>query len=654
MKFKGFSLIVGALIILFLTGFPSNAQVVVERSKEKVIISGVQYYVHVVKKGETAYSISKAYGLTVADLVKGNPQAASGINEGQSLRIPAALVTETLTPEQVSHQQARDDNKYIYHTLKQGETVYFLSKSYKVPVEDIVACNPGLDITKMSVGMEIAVQRKEPSPSRKTTDSNDKKHFFHKVLDGETLSSIADKYGISARDLKKENKDIKFPLAGDLIRVPGTKPLDNKTPESAKSEAAPLVEKEPQPVVVKPSGFTEFNSLSGTINVAVLLPFYLRENSTRESVDSSKTNKGKTTYKYTNRDEDWVYPRSLDFVEMYEGILLAADTLTSRGLNVNIYPFDIGRDSFELESLIRSGRLEKMDLIIGPVYSHNLSIVASYARNLGIPVVSPVPLQNNNVLAGNPGLFLANSTLEVSQKALARKVGEDHGRNIIFVNSDSTNTDEDVIRFHRILLKELSGKIQHNEVKFKEILFSGLSMFDTDSDSKLSGALSENSENIVIIASEDPPVISKVIVDLDGLSRKYDLKVFGYSTLMENVNIDPKYFFDLGLMVYSPSSIDYTKPNVIAFNSSFRKKFLTEPVEKSFAWQGYDIAYYFMSGLARRGKDFIEHPELHKPELLQTDFDFVRNKSGDGFENQKLYLIRYSKDYEVITVAGNK
>ena len=156
MKFKGFSLIVGALIILFLTGFPSNAQVVVERSKEKVIISGVQYYVHVVKKGETAYSISKAYGLTVADLVKGNPQAASGINEGQSLRIPAALVTETLTPEQVSHQQARDDNKYIYHTLKQGETVYFLSKSYKVPVEDIVACNPGLDITKMSVGMEIA------------------------------------------------------------------------------------------------------------------------------------------------------------------------------------------------------------------------------------------------------------------------------------------------------------------------------------------------------------------------------------------------------------------------------------------------------------------------------------------------------------------
>ncbi len=654
MKFKGFSLIVGALIILFLTGFPSNAQVVVERSKEKVIISGVQYYVHVVKKGETAYSISKAYGLTVADLVKGNPQAASGINEGQSLRIPAALVTETLTPEQVSHQQARDDNKYIYHTLKQGETVYFLSKSYKVPVEDIVACNPGLDITKMSVGMEIAVQRKEPSPSRKTTDSSDKKHFFHKVLDGETLSSIADKYGISARDLKKENKDIKFPLAGDLIRVPGTKPLDNKTPESAKSEAAPLVEKEPQPVVVKPSGFTEFNSLSGTINVAVLLPFYLRENSTRESVDSSKTNKGKTIYKYTNRDEDWVYPRSLDFVEMYEGILLAADTLTSRGLNVNIYPFDIGRDSFELESLIRSGRLEKMDLIIGPVYSHNLSIVASYARNLGIPVVSPVPLQNNNVLAGNPGLFLANSTLEVSQKALARKVGEDHGRNIIFVNSDSTNTDEDVIRFHRILLKELSGKIQHNEVKFKEILFSGLSMFDTDSDSKLSGALSENSENIVIIASEDPPVISKVIVDLDGLSRKYDLKVFGYSTLMENVNIDPKYFFDLGLMVYSPSSIDYTKPNVIAFNSSFRKKFLTEPVEKSFAWQGYDIAYYFMSGLARRGKDFIEHPELHKPELLQTDFDFVRNRSGDGFENQKLYLIRYSKDYEVITVAGNK
>ncbi len=49
------------------------SQVVVERSKDKVVISGVPYYLHQVKKGETAYSISKAYGITAEDLTKENP-----------------------------------------------------------------------------------------------------------------------------------------------------------------------------------------------------------------------------------------------------------------------------------------------------------------------------------------------------------------------------------------------------------------------------------------------------------------------------------------------------------------------------------------------------------------------------------------------------
>ena len=112
----------------------------------------------------------------------------------------------------------------------------------------------------------------------------------------------------------------------------------------------------------------------------------------------------------TRRNEDWIYPRSIDFVEMYEGILLAADTLRSMGMNINIHTYDIQGDTVELSRLIRTGKLAGMDLIIGPVYSHNLSIVAAYARDLGIPVVSPVPLFDNSVLTGNPELFLSSSS----------------------------------------------------------------------------------------------------------------------------------------------------------------------------------------------------------------------------------------------------
>lgn len=54
-----------------------------------------------------------------------------------------------------------------------------------------------------------------------------------------------------------------------------------------------------------------------------------------------------------------------------------------------------------------------------------------------------------------------------------------------------------------------------------------------------------------------------------------------------------------------------------------------------------------MSGLSLHGKEFIKDPSVHRPALLHNDFDFVRKNEGDGFENQKLYLIHFTKDFEI-------
>jgi LysM repeat protein len=647
MKLAGFARAVLAVGFLMIHIFSADAQVVVERSKEKVIISGVQYYIHPVKKGETAYSISKAYGISVAELTKDNPQASAGIIEGQSLRIQVKELPVPAPSEVAVVPRSHDDSKYLYHVLKPGETVYFLSKTYNVTENEIVKSNPGIDITKMSVGSEIAVPKKSENNENRKGDVQEKKYFLHKVAEGETLSSIAGKYGISAREIKRANRDVRIALVGDYIRIPGVSKEEPPVSEVVKPDTVRPVVVDTLPVYVAPAGRTEVKNLGGTINVALLLPFYLRENADRGSADTTKAINGNSSSSVNLREEDWIYPRSLDFIEMYEGILLAADTLRALGMNINLYSYDIKSDTFELTRLINSGKLSKMDLIIGPVYSHNLSIVAAYAGNLDIPVVSPVSLRNNSVLSGNPELFLANSTLEVSQQAMARKASEYYDRNFIFVHSDSTNSDEDVIRLKSMIMSELGYKIPRSEIKFKEVIFSGLSMFDNDSGSRIAQALSDKTENIVIIATEDAPVISKTIVDLHMLSRRFDIKVFGYSEISENDNLDPKLFFDLGLMLYSPSNIDYSTVNVAKFNSDFKAKFLTEPVEKSYAWQGYDIAYYFISGLAMHGREFIRDPSVHNPVLLQTEYNFLRRQPGDGFENQKQYLIRYTKDYEV-------
>ena len=645
---------IALLISILICTNTVNSQVIVERSKDKVIISGVAYYIHQVQKGETAYSISKAYGITVTDLTSENPPAVYGINVGQSLRIPVRLVTDIKPQETVAVKREHDESKFIYHILKPGETIYSLSKSYGVSENEILQSNLGIDINKLSVGTEIAVPKREFMSNRQKFDDQDNKYSYHKVLMGETLSSIAKQYGLTVRQLRRENRDLRFPQVGDFVRIPGAKKVEVQEIEQVKADTVAVIP-EVQPVKNdKSAGFTPVKELKGSLDVAVLLPFYLPENSSRTEIDSSTLIKGKKIYKVSKEADDWIYPGSIDFLEMYEGILLASDTLTSLGLNITIHPYDIKSDTIEITNLIRSGKLSGMDVIIGPVYSQNLAIVSGYARSLGIPVISPVPLMNNSALVNNPTLFMASSSLEIAQKALAKKIGEYYDNNIIFIHTDTLGVDDDVKRFKNLIFAELGYKLPYEDIKFKEFIFYSRSMFNNDSINRLSLALSDQSKNIVVIASEDAPVISEVIDNISSLSRRFNVKLFGYPVIRELDRLDQKELFDMDVLVYSPYWIDYSKKNVKQFNTNFKQKFHTQPLDKSYAWQGYDIAFYFLSGLAIHGKNFITHPEIHYPELLQSDYDFKRKVEGDGFENQKLFMIRYTKDYQVILEDENK
>lgn len=693
------------ILILLPASADIFAQIVIERSKDKVIISGIQYYIHLVKKGETAYSISKAYNVTLEELNRENPSAVSGLKEGQSLKIPVreavpasqaspssplsppSQASPASPPSPATGQQPamqRDESKYYYHRIQPGQTIYSLSKLYDVPEAEILAANPGIDISRLPVYSEIAVPKKETLAGREsapvrdgaapqetgktsftravsdsrtvqdTRELQDKRYMFHKVEAGESLASIAEKYGVTLRELRRENRNVKFPQVGDYLRIPesGRVKFQLAVTEQPAADTTDVQPADTVMVYERPEGYTPVGRLAGTFNVAVLLPFYLAENAIRMEIDSSKYVKGKVTYRPVKRLEDWIYYRSAGFVEMYEGILLAADTLRSLGLNINLHAFDIKSDTIEVTRLINRGQLAGMDLIIGPVYSRNLAIVSEYARKLNIPVVSPVRLMNNSALVNNPLLFMANASLEVAQDAIAREASDYYLNNFIFIHADTSRNDPDVSRFRQKILSELSSRIPRSEIRFRELAFYSRSAFNSDSVRRLENALSARSENLIIIASEDDPVVSETLQEIHSLSKKYPVRIIGYPSMRGIENLDPKFIFELGVLVLSPFWIDYSEADVSGFIRGFRKKFLTEPSEMSYAWIGYDLTYYFLSGLAIHGRDFLSYPWMHNPDLLQTEFDFRRKGPGDGFENYKLYRVKYTQDYEVVLEAG--
>ena len=634
-----------ALLICFVT---VQAQVVVEKSKDKVVISGKLYYIHIVKKGETAYSISKAYEITPLDLTKENPSAESGVKVGQSLKIP---IFENIQKPAAKAQIVpipRDESKFIYHKLSPGETVFALSKKYGVSEEEIVQANPGMEINKMSVGSEIAIPRRQFMSNDQKLEAPEKSILEHKVIKGENLYSIAEKYGITVRELRRENKGLLFPKVDDFIRIPVVKIPEAVIPEKIRTDSIVRVSDSAVIQPVKPVGITPVNNLTGIFNVALLLPLYQEENAVRIEIDSSHIVKGKPVYKIINRTEDWIYPGSIGFLELYEGVLLAADTLRTLGLEINLHVYDIKSDTVVVTKLLESGVLKDMDLIIGPVYSNNLSMVAAYANTYKIPVISPVPLTNNNPLNGNPYLFKVNPSLEVAQEAIAKRVIDFWDNNFIFIHTDSTHVNPEIDLFKNKIFRELTRKIPYEDIKFKEFIFYSRSTLDEDSINRLEHAFSDQTRNFVVIASEEAPMISECIANLKTLSKKYDIRVLGYPAIRGfDKDEDWKDYFDLGIEFYSPYWIDYNMQDVRNFNSSFRQKFLTEPSENSFAWEGYDITYYFLSGLALHGKKFISNPDMHNPDLLQTSFQFRRKGEGNGFENQKLYLIKFTNDMEI-------
>lgn len=637
MKIRRFAGYITLLIIGLLVSYPAMSQVPVELSKEKVVISGVQYYIHQVKKGQTTFSIAKAYGVTVQEITAENPPALYGLREGQVLRIPA----KAPVPAAVSQSAVtRDETKFSYHVLKRGETIYSLSRLYGISETDIVRSNTGMDITKLSVGTEIAIPRKDFMPPKQKMVQQDSRYIYHKVEKGESLTSIAEKYSVPLRVLRRENRNMRFPKVGDFVKVPANIADLPEPVEEPVEDTDTVVMEEPVIRLERPVGYTAVSKLNGSIDVAVLLPFYLDRNSNRyEGSPASKTRK--------RLPEEWIFPQSLDFVEMYNGILLAADTLRALGLNVNLQTWDIADDTAALYGLIRSGRLRDMDLIIGPVYSRNLQMLAPYAAEFEIPVVSPVPVLNSRVLEGNPTVFLANSSLEAAQRVLAREISMYNRNNMVFIHTDTSGRDPDVMRYKEFIFSELNQRMSYEDIRFREMVFYSRSKFGNDSINRISHTLSESMPNLVIIASEDPPVISEIMTGIHGLSKRYDVKVIAYPALAYIDNLDPRIFFDLNQLVFSPYRIDYTSEDAIQFNLDYFRKFLTMPLETSFAWIGYDIAYYFLSGIAMQGKGLMEHPELHHPSLLQNEFDFMRKSVNDGFENHKLFKIRYTRDYEI-------
>ena len=133
---------------------------------------------YVVKAGDTLWGISNQYGVNVSDLAALNNISGSNLSIGQVLKIP-------------SKSGNNPDNMFMY-TVKKGDSLWNIARTYGTSVEEIKRINY-LTNNNLYVGQVIRI----PEMYTKPEDMNVPNYINYKVVKGDTLYSIARKYGVS-------------------------------------------------------------------------------------------------------------------------------------------------------------------------------------------------------------------------------------------------------------------------------------------------------------------------------------------------------------------------------------------------------------------------------------------------------------------------
>jgi LysM repeat protein len=617
----------------------------VRRSEAKFILEGKVYYIHIVKEKETLYGISKAYNVSQKGIAAENPDVFAGLQVGMVLKIPSEPVMD-------ESAESQETEEYFNHAVQQGETLYFLSRKYGIDVLEIERANPHVSITDMQVGQLLQIpKRKEPAAAKNmfSTDS----FIYHYVKAGETLYSLSVYYDISIEEIKEINPELRW---GELqydeyIKIP-------RRTESPKEVAGlPADSMVNDPILLDPDtlGIPFWSEvrwrrirpepIRGTIHIAMLLPLDLYWDVEADTLDLLEIDDQGILRKDDENRGDMINPRIIGYLEFYEGALLAINELREKGYSVTLYIYDTERSRQRTREIIGKWEMEEMDLIIGPINYWNLEIVADFARQHEIPMVSPFS-SDREIVRYNPYVFQVTPSYDVEFKSWAEYISDFYDKTIILVH-DGDSTEYHKLQFlKKEIFRKISEKADLEDVIFKEVRMNDSVFVD------MNHVLTHDGENLVIIPSDNEAYVSNVVSPLFYLLDQYQIEVTRMPQWNGFRNIDLEYFHKLKMNYFTSFYVDYDKPEMKEFIKKFREIYYTEPYRVmprgyNLSVYGYDLVSAFVQALGKYGKNIIYFTDEMEADPILGPYKFNRINDFGGHVNAYISIIKFSPDLTI-------
>lgn len=566
-------------------------------SVRKLTIDGKKFEAYSVVKGDTPYSISKKFDVSVEDIYLNNPHSKEGIHEGDLLKIPRPVVTQ-------SPQELARNYKRLQYIVGPKETLYSIARRFNTTQEEILRLNPLLK-GSLKKGTVLLIWEKPAEPEVKPNPAEAVATKEYKIVHGDNFFQFEKKYGISQAELEKLNPSLKDGFnTGMVIQIPARIVIQQEVAKEAEIQ----VVKEKGPAVITPVPPVVYNNVNKTFEIGVFLPFC------QNLPDSAR-----------------VAQRGTSFLEFYSGVLLATEKSAGSGIKVKLNVYDTYQDSGTVDKLVSQPEFLSLDLVIGPVYADNQKVVADLCAKNRIPMISPLS-SDRRFVSTTPGYYQINPGREIRLLGTADYICDKFvDQNIIMLDRGINTADE------KILPERIIQRIGAEKLIRYNIMSEGTE--------GLAGLLKSDKENIIVLTDGNEADVSVTMSRLNTISKTNKITVIGLQeyTRMQSINIE--YLHNTNLQYLAPYFVDYTNSRVNSFISRYRSAFGGEPT--SFSFQGYDIASYFIASLRIAGKNFPENNPNPGIELLQSAYDFQKSGNFGGYVNRALYILQYSDSYDV-------
>ena len=550
------------------------------------------------------------------------------------LAAPAMLSAQEYanTPVTVSKEKVKIGGKVCYsHIVLEKQTLYSISKAYNVAIEDIYRFNPTLEETGLKKNSIILIpsaealkddaKKTESAKAQETKVQETKapvapiqKTKTHTKKWYEDIDMIAAQYNVSAEAIMVANNLTDKKLANRqklIIPVGSTTAAESeKKPDAATDTAIAAADEQntqtaPEPAQVE----TEQNIAifpERSVNATVLLPM--------------RNIEGKLSR------------NNMDF---YSGIMLAVYDLSQKGINTDINVYDIADPT----TPVTKEDIEDSDVVIGPISAADLTRLFQTSPETGA-VISPLDPRAERLVAEYNDLIQAPTPHRIQYQDLTEWIKEETGeKDKVFIFSERTVRVNEAAS----VMKEVMDSSGIAYTPFTYSILEGRDILEP-----LKEIMTTEGANRIYIASESEAFVNDVVRNLNlMLLENFEVILYAPSKIRSFETIEVEHFHKTAMRVSLTYYINYEDQAVKDFLLKYRALYNTEPSQ--FAFQGYDVAHYFISLCHKYGKDWTDKLEESEKAMLQSTFKYLKQGTG-GYTNNGVRRITYGPNWTITQV----